>query len=996
MTTNFSETKVKWSKYVGFAGIGYHNTGSLLAPTGAEGDCFSYNTKSSPDTSSIQYLWKLNAFNYNPYCDVCQSEIAQGIANSNNVSGTHDLWIGYPEISTSHPSNFTRLYNMETYRIAGYWYTSSYDGSTYNSELYQKGNGKQVELRSVVQNLNASKDRKLKLVMTTTDSSGITTKQTTSGSFVVPAYATGDSDLPARDRNSCMSLSIKLQLNSDYVYGDKILGQLIDEETNTVLSTTDDLFNAQSNTEIKTRYVDKATNSEITNAHTSIINLPSQTTMTVTHPSRIQGYAFDSVSTQTIKTDKVNRGQVGTSQTVTYYFTQSDDPAPNPDPEPEPESCKHNSSYTSIVTKAATCTSTGLENHKCNSCQKIFKTGVEIPINSSNHVNKRSVAAKSATCLEEGWEAYEVCDDCGAETIQKKVVAKLSEHTWGEWKSEVAPTCESDGVARSRTCTVCGTTEGGESIAKLGHDYHSNNDGVEPTCNTPGREASKTCSHENCPNKTVLGAVIPATGLHKEVLDLTTARESTCSAAGKNPDTVCSICGETIKVGASRELAAHKIEEVAGSAIEPTCTTDGKGADKECSVCHGTDTKVIGASIHSLGHNYVDGKCSRCGLDQPTEVCDHKNKEQKIIQEPTCTDTGSARTWCNDCHTWLDEPFEIPARGHNFEVVEGKAATCTESGYSSYQRCIVCSFETGKQEIAALGHNYGDDNLCIRCKEKNPGAVKITLSPTNTSDEVTFDKTEYAPGESANVTIKGKKVDGSFRLPSAIKVNGVTVQTSDKLVNKASWAKTNEEYKRKMNEDAKSVEFETIEQNLTSTTTIAINSVSNSLSVEVEFEELTPVYRLYNMLTSEHMFTTNKAEYDGWVEKCKIDKDYWIGEGINWFAPSSQVSGTSTVRRLYNPALGAMGHSSHYYTSDQTEIDTLISQYGWQDDGVANQFISGGDVSIWTCYNEQLGSAHHYTSSKSEWEGLAAHGWDLETVKNGTTGVFKASMSAVS
>ena len=161
----------------------------------------------------------------------------------------------------------------------------------------------------------------------------------------------------------------------------------------------------------------------------------------------------------------------------------------------------------------------------------------------------------------------------------------------------------------------------------------------------------------------------------------------------------------------------------------------------------------------------------------------------------------------------------------------------------------------------------------------------------------------------------------------------------------------------------------------------------------VEFEDLVPVYRLYNMVTSEHLFTTDKSEYDSWVSKSKSDSDYWIGEGINWFAPKS---GDTTVVRLYNPTLGGLGRTSHYYTSDTAEIEELTGKHGWKNessDGKA--FASGGDIPIWTCYNEALGSAHHYTSSQTEWLGLSKHGWDLERSKNRATGVFKAVLSAV-
>ena len=238
-----------------------------------------------------------------------------------------------------------------------------------------------------------------------------------------------------------------------------------------------------------------------------------------------------------------------------------------------------------------------------------------------------------------------------------------------------------------------------------------------------------------------------------------------------------------------------------------------------------------------------------------------------------------------------------------------------------------------------------------------------------------------------------------------LKINGVDQKATSKI-DKTKWQVTNTEYKRRMKETVKMTTFDAIknsEQTVTYDLTSSLSSLSstNTVNIEVEFQEVVPVYRLYNMITSEHLFTTDKAEYDGWVKKCESNKDVWIGEGIDWLAPKTyNASTTAKVYRLYNAALGAMGKSSHYYTSDENEIKNLTTKQGWKKE---TQFSGGyvflsdktsGATPIWTCYNEALNSAHHYTSNKTEWLGLAKHGWDLEKAKNGTTGVFAAVMSA--
>ena len=249
---------------------------------------------------------------------------------------------------------------------------------------------------------------------------------------------------------------------------------------------------------------------------------------------------------------------------------------------------------------------------------------------------------------------------------------------------------------------------------------------------------------------------------------------------------------------------------------------------------------------------------------------------------------------------------------------------------------------------------------------------------------------EITAGQDMTIAWKPAQNGTNITLIKSIKVNGVEQKISSKL-NKTLWERANNAYRSKM-DDATStmVTYDSVsvaEQSIT----ISNNAMNGTEEkIEVEFAEYVPVYRLYNQITSEHLFTTDKTEYDAWVAKCDNNEDYWIGEGIDWFAPTTGKQ----VYRLYNPDLGAQARSSHYYTSDEAEIAELTTKFGWVQESIEFGFMSGGDVPIWTCYNEGLGSAHHYTSSKTEWEGLAQHGWQLEQDKNLETGVFQAALSA--
>ena len=261
-------------------------------------------------------------------------------------------------------------------------------------------------------------------------------------------------------------------------------------------------------------------------------------------------------------------------------------------------------------------------------------------------------------------------------------------------------------------------------------------------------------------------------------------------------------------------------------------------------------------------------------------------------------------------------------------------------------------------------------------------------------------------GQTITLTWRPTAVSNSNNINfiKAIKFNGAD-QGAVSKVNKSNWQELNTEYKRRMKETYK---MTTIDRVLATdqTLTFKIGNVDDNY-LDIDFQEVAPVYRMYNMITSEHLFTTDKKEYDDWVAIGKKNKDYWLGEGVDWFSPVSYVNDSKTpkVYRLYNPGLGALTRMSHYYTSSKTEMEDLCKNWGWKKetqfsgkDGCV--FLSddtGSGVPIFTAYSEALRSSHHYTSSSKEWKGLDG-GWDKEkskNIKNGKeTGFFRATLSA--
>ncbi|GHU63918.1 hypothetical protein FACS189418_8120 [Clostridia bacterium] len=156
--------------------------------------------------------------------------------------------------------------------------------------------------------------------------------------------------------------------------------------------------------------------------------------------------------------------------------------------------------------------------------------------------------------------------------------------------------------------------------------------------------------------------------------------------------------------------------------------------------------------------------------------------------------------------------------------------------------------------------------------------------------------------------------------------------------------------------------------------------------LQSEHPELVPVFRIYNPNSGEHLYTTNKVEYN------HLAQIGWQGEGLVWYAPAYDTvvkdsiwykySVESTlVYRLYNRYSG-----EHIYTKDRSEVDQLV-KLGWNDEGVA--WYSGppdGPIAgdrIYRLYNPNArgvyeAGAHLYTENFLEKEALSAQGWLYE------------------
>lgn len=129
----------------------------------------------------------------------------------------------------------------------------------------------------------------------------------------------------------------------------------------------------------------------------------------------------------------------------------------------------------------------------------------------------------------------------------------------------------------------------------------------------------------------------------------------------------------------------------------------------------------------------------------------------------------------------------------------------------------------------------------------------------------------------------------------------------------------------------------------------------------------TTLYRLYNTWTHEHLFTTDKKEYDMLVAAG------WTAEGSAGKVAIKQGKG---IYRLYNPTTG-----EHHYTTKEDEVADCV-KVGWVNEGIHFYSVQNGDVPVYSMYNPyEQKFYHHYTSDADEIARMVKDGWIKEEIK---------------
>ncbi|WP_288339221.1 trypsin-like peptidase domain-containing protein [uncultured Allobaculum sp.] len=129
----------------------------------------------------------------------------------------------------------------------------------------------------------------------------------------------------------------------------------------------------------------------------------------------------------------------------------------------------------------------------------------------------------------------------------------------------------------------------------------------------------------------------------------------------------------------------------------------------------------------------------------------------------------------------------------------------------------------------------------------------------------------------------------------------------------------------------------------------------------------TPVYRVYNPNSGEHLYTKSANE------TAFLSRVGWTYEGVAW--RNAEGENLTEVYRLYNPNVG-----DHHYTVDQNEARFLVS-VGWRNEGVIWSAPQASDAfqNVYRLYNPNArNGAHHFTTDQNEYSFLSNNGWKAE------------------
>ena len=269
---------IKWSKMLGFRGIGVTMAGTETAFAPSR-ECM------------MRWLGQ-------PFCEVCKMELARKLNNTDYVSN--------PEISIPHSKTGTLDRDSEKYRIS--------------EKNITKANNTDLEFRTVVQNL-VNREQHLKMSFQIIGADGKTVKYQEEKTYTIPALSNSYNPDEARE-----SLSIVFSDVYGLSNGDRLDGKVINVDTGEVLAT--DKTAEQEWSRVNIHYQVKnadGTSTLLPCADTATVYVPKNSTYILRNPE-LSGYILAGNS---LNQDELKVTEADTN--ITYYYqVKSDQPEETP------------------------------------------------------------------------------------------------------------------------------------------------------------------------------------------------------------------------------------------------------------------------------------------------------------------------------------------------------------------------------------------------------------------------------------------------------------------------------------------------------------------------------------------------------------------------------------------------------------------------------------------------------------------------------------------
>ena len=389
----------------------------------------------------------------------------------------------------------------------------------------------------------------------------------------------------------------------------------------------------------------------------------------------------------------------------------------------------------------ASCTSTGNTEHWiCNTCGRYFSdAGAQHGITAAStvtpvkgHTAGIHVAAKSASCTEDGNIEYWECSECGtlfsdsqcsnsvsASDVILGAIGHRSEH-----HDAVAATCTSSGNIEYWKCLRCGKLFSNSSltceitlaqtvVAPLPHSLvHYNY--VSATCTEDGSVEHWHCSvcgndYADSNASVLLDDIdIPAYSHDLEHFDAVAA---TCTEAGHTAYSHCARCGLYFNASGTAQIElASTVVPALGHTLSGWISTDSAVHYKLCSVC----SDHVHEAEHSFGEwtydSVRDKQVNECSVCHRVVEKAHTHLLEFHDAVPhTCISDGNVAYYeCTECHRRFSDSSGtvllvsvVDPASHTLSFVPAVSATCTSTGVVEHWHCSVC------------GKNYSDSSAAL-------------------------------------------------------------------------------------------------------------------------------------------------------------------------------------------------------------------------------------------------------------------------------------------